>query len=146
MSKHNLQEVWTCTFSHNISKRWTKLQRKPKSKRGTEANILQPKSLSKKGVWISKFPIASGKRKSANYITVWPNFTSSISIAFILDNFGDELKYGTARDRTLTPYTKRKHFCKELPNNFLFSEFKCSMWPTRVTTAVIPSFHCLTNP
>lgn len=28
-------------------------------------------------------------------------FTCSISTAFILDNFGDEPKYGTARERTL---------------------------------------------
>lgn len=39
--------------------------RNTKSKRGTEANILQPKSLSRRGAGRSTFPLASAKLKKS---------------------------------------------------------------------------------
>lgn len=133
---HVHEQTWPSSLNMHIPKN-------TESKRGTEATILQSESLSKKGAWRSTFPPASAKLKNPNYSTIWPNFTSSISTAFIPDSFGDKLKYGTARDNFNG--FMLKHFCKELPNNFLFSKFKCNVWPTRVTTAVVPSFHCLAN-
>lgn len=116
------------------------------NQRGTEANILQSKSFWK-GAWRSTFPLASAKIKSSNYTTVynvWPNVTSSISTAFIPDNFGDKLGI-SASVRHNFNRLMLKNFCKELTNKFLFSKLKCNMWPTCFTTATVPSFHGLAN-